>query len=99
MAKPKLGSGARFHHLETELSHKGIKTPAPSPPRLGATSTANPDSQSYPQRVRKMANKYHQATNAMHRKSADRMVKVPARKAPAPVTKGRIVRAKKAAGT
>jgi len=46
-----------------------------------------------------MANKYHQATNAMHRKSADRMVKVPARKAPAPVTKGKIVRAKKAAGT
>jgi len=27
MAKPKLGSGARFHHLETELSHKGVKKP------------------------------------------------------------------------
>lgn len=28
MAKAKLGSGARFHHLESELSHKGIKNPA-----------------------------------------------------------------------
>ena len=35
MAKPKLGSGARFHHLETELSHKGIKNPGALAAKIG----------------------------------------------------------------
>jgi hypothetical protein len=44
---------------------------------------------------------YHAATNAMHKSSADRMTKVPARKAPKPTVKGPSLRGKikQAAGT